>query len=139
MPGKVFFSVTTSLDGFIAPHSAPGDLDALRRGETTPNLERWMAQWSRLQAWVFPQRFFVESQHLGTGGHPPTDPRRGTIKRHPCPLCGQQFHDRRGLTGSGPAPASIARPARSSACSTAVGSCAAQHGDHRRAGPTAAL
>lgn len=68
MPGKVFFNVTMSLDGFIAPRSAPGDLDALRRGESTPNLERWMAQWSRLQAWVFPQRFFLESQHLGSGG-----------------------------------------------------------------------
>lgn len=68
MSGKVFFSVTMSLDGFAAPHSAPGDLDALRRGEQTASLERWMQQWSRLQAWVFPQRFFVESQHLGTGG-----------------------------------------------------------------------
>ena len=42
MAGKVFFSVTMSLDGFIAPES----------------LEDLMGQqWTELQQWVFPQRF----------------------------------------------------------------------------------
>lgn len=68
MTGRVFFSITMSLDGYMAPLAAPGDIEALRRGQQTPNLQRWMAQWSRLQAWVFPQRFFRESQHLGEGG-----------------------------------------------------------------------
>ena len=42
MAGKVFFSVSMSLDGFIAPESAE---DLMRR------------QWMELQRWAFPQRF----------------------------------------------------------------------------------
>lgn len=68
MSGTVFFSVTMSLDGYIAPDTQLGDLDALRRGESTPSLERWMGQWGRLQAWAFPQRFLRESLHIGEGG-----------------------------------------------------------------------
>src|SRR3954468_23823434 len=53
MAGKVFFSVTMSLDGFIAPES----------------LEDLMGQqWMELQQWVFPQRFFRENLKLGEGG-----------------------------------------------------------------------
>src|SRR3954468_19364412 len=53
MAGKVFFSVTMSLDGFIAPES----------------LEDLMGQqWMELQQWVFPQRFFRENLKLGGGG-----------------------------------------------------------------------
>jgi dihydrofolate reductase len=68
MANKVFFSVTMSLDGFIASESSPEDIEALRNGTTTPNLERWMAQWTELQQWVFPQRFFRENLNLGEGG-----------------------------------------------------------------------
>lgn len=68
MANKVFFSVTMSLDGFIAPESNPEDIEALRNGTTTPNLERWMEQWTELQQWVFPQRFFRENLNLGEGG-----------------------------------------------------------------------
>src|SRR5438270_13406127 len=53
MAGKVFFSVSMSLDGFIAPASI-GDL----MGQ----------QWMELQQWVFPQRFFRENLKLGEGG-----------------------------------------------------------------------
>src|SRR3954465_10053690 len=53
MAGKVFFSVTMSLDGFIAPES-PEDL----MGQ----------QWMELQQWIFPQRFFRENLKLGEGG-----------------------------------------------------------------------
>ena len=50
MAGKVFFSVTMSLDGFIAPES----------------LEDLMGQqWMELQQWIFPQRFFRQSLKLG--------------------------------------------------------------------------
>ena len=53
MAGKVFFSVSMSLDGFIAPES----------------LEDLMGQqWVELQRWVFPQRFFRENVLLGKGG-----------------------------------------------------------------------
>src|SRR4051794_37670900 len=53
MAGKVFFSVSMSLDGFIAPESL-SDL----MGQ----------QWVELQRWVFPQRFFRENLKLGGGG-----------------------------------------------------------------------
>ena len=53
MAGKVFFSVSMSLDGFIAPES-PEEL----MGQ----------QWMELQQWVFPQRFFRERLKLGEGG-----------------------------------------------------------------------
>src|SRR3954469_22560380 len=53
MAGKVFFSVTMSLDGFIAPES----------------LEDLMGpQWMELQQWMFPQRFIRENLKLGEGG-----------------------------------------------------------------------
>ena len=43
MAGTVFFSVSMSLDGFIAPES----------------MEDLMGQqWMELQQWIFPQRFF---------------------------------------------------------------------------------
>src|SRR3954467_10810729 len=53
MAGKVFFSVTMSLDGFMAP-------------ESTEDLMG--PQWMELQQWVFPQRFFWENLGLGAGG-----------------------------------------------------------------------
>ena len=55
MAGKVFFSVSMSLDGFIAPEGRMGD-------------PRWMAQWKELQQWLFPLRFFRENLKLGEGG-----------------------------------------------------------------------
>ncbi len=56
MAGKVFFSVTMSLDGFIAPEERMDDPDG------PP------AQWMELQQWIFPQRFFRENLNLGEGG-----------------------------------------------------------------------
>ena len=58
MAGNVFFSVTMSLDGFIAPEEGMDD----------PDVQRWMAQWMELQQWIFPQRFFRENLKLGEGG-----------------------------------------------------------------------
>src|SRR3982751_1323659 len=58
MAGKVYFSVTMSLDGFIAPEERMDD----------PDVQRWMAQWMELQRWIFPQRFFRENLKLGEGG-----------------------------------------------------------------------
>jgi dihydrofolate reductase len=68
MTGNVFFSVTMSLDGYMAPESSPDDVEAMRRDERTPGLDRWAAQWSRLQSWILEQRFFRENLKLGTGG-----------------------------------------------------------------------
>jgi len=59
---KVFFSVSVSLDGYLTP---PG-MDLAHASE--PAFEGWAAQWSKLQSWVFPQRFFRENLKLGEGG-----------------------------------------------------------------------
>lgn len=53
MATKVFFSVSMSLDGFIAPES-PEEL----MGQ----------QWMELQAWAFRQRYFRDSLNLGGEG-----------------------------------------------------------------------
>ena len=53
MAGKVFFSVSMSLDGFIAPESSEDLMGP---------------QWMELQQWIFPQRFFRENLKLGEGG-----------------------------------------------------------------------
>jgi dihydrofolate reductase len=58
MAAKVFFSVSMSLDGFIAPDERLHP----------PYSERWMAQWMELQQWVLPQRFLRENLKLGEGG-----------------------------------------------------------------------
>jgi hypothetical protein len=68
MAGKVFFSVSTSLDGFIAP---PAGKDAGLRGADVshaPEQQLWLARWIELQQWVFPQRFFRENVGSGEGG-----------------------------------------------------------------------
>lgn len=69
MAGPVFFSVTMSLDGFVAPEPdvTVGDVFS-PGGQDDPRVRRWLAQWSQLQAWVFPLRWFRENLKLGEGG-----------------------------------------------------------------------
>lgn len=64
---KVFFSVSVSLDGYLAP---PG-MDLAHVGD--PTFEDWASQWSKLQSWIFPTRFFRERLKLGEGGETGTD------------------------------------------------------------------
>jgi dihydrofolate reductase len=80
MAGKVFFSVSMSLDGFIAPESI-GDL----MGE----------QWMELQQWVFPQRFFRENLKLGEGGEEGRDNNilRETFERTGASVMGKRMFD----------------------------------------------
>ncbi|HEY7225171.1 MAG TPA: dihydrofolate reductase family protein [Micromonosporaceae bacterium] len=68
MAGKVFFSVTMSLDGFMAPEAVPVDLVFSPVGQDDPSVQRWMTKWSQLQASLFPQRWFRENLKLGEGG-----------------------------------------------------------------------
>ena len=70
MAGRVFFSVSMSLDGFIAPGSL-GEL----MGE----------QWMELQQWIFPQRFFRENLKLGEGGEEGARQRHHTGTRSSAP------------------------------------------------------
>jgi dihydrofolate reductase len=59
---KVFFSVSVSLDGYLAP---PGmDLDHAG----APTHEDWGAQWGKLQSWVLSTRFLRGRLKLGEGG-----------------------------------------------------------------------
>jgi dihydrofolate reductase len=95
MAGKVFFSVSMSLDGFSAPESMDGILATPEQREQDPRLERWMAQWMELQAWVFPQRFFRESLNLGEGGEegPDNDFARATYERTGASVMGKRMFD----------------------------------------------
>src|SRR4051794_32842159 len=80
MAGKVFFSVTMSLDGFIAPES----------------LEELMGQrWMELQQWIFPQRFFRENLKLGEGGEEgrDNDILRETFERTGASVMGKRMFD----------------------------------------------
>jgi dihydrofolate reductase len=80
MAGVVFFSVSMSLDGFIAPES-PDDLMG--------------PQWMELQQWVFRQRFFRENLGLGTGGEegPDDDLLRTTFERTGASVMGKRMFD----------------------------------------------
>jgi dihydrofolate reductase len=80
MAGKVFFSVSMSLDGFIAPDS-PEDLMG--------------KQWMELQQWVFPLRFFRENLKLGEGGEegPDNDIARETFERTGASVMGKRMFD----------------------------------------------
>ena len=80
MAGKVFFSVSMSLDGFIAPESL-GELMG--------------RQWMELQRWVFPLRFFRENLKLGGGGEegPDNDIARETFDRTGASVMGKRMFD----------------------------------------------
>ena len=80
MAGKVFFSVSMSLDGFIAPESV-GDLMG--------------RQWMELQQWIFPQRFFRENLKLGEGGEEGRDNDivRETFERTGASVMGKRMFD----------------------------------------------
>ncbi|MGY4642519.1 dihydrofolate reductase family protein [Cellulomonas sp. URHB0016] len=80
MAGKVFFSVSMSLDGFIGPES----LDDLMG-----------PQWMELQQWVFPQRFFRENLLIGEGGEEgrDNDILRETFERTGASVMGRRMFD----------------------------------------------
>jgi dihydrofolate reductase len=80
MAGKVFFSVSMSLDGFIAPKSSE---------------ELMGQQWMELQAWIFPQRFLRENLKLGEGGEEGRDNDivRETFERTGASVMGKRMFD----------------------------------------------
>ncbi|MEV6194854.1 dihydrofolate reductase family protein [Streptomyces sp. NPDC051920] len=96
MGGKVFFSVSMSLDGFIAPESVPVEDELFAPGRRDdPDVRRWMAQWSELQQWVFPLRFFRENLKLGEGGEEgrDNDVARATFERTGASVMGKRMFD----------------------------------------------
>ena len=80
MAGTVFFSVSMSLDGFIAPGSL-GELMG--------------KQWMELQRWIFPTRFFRENLKLGGGGEEglDNDVARETFERTGASVMGKRMFD----------------------------------------------
>ena len=80
MAGKVFFSVSMSLDGFIAPESLS---------------ELMGRQWVELQAWILPQRFFRENLKFGAGGEEGRDNDivRETFERTGASVMGRRMFD----------------------------------------------
>jgi dihydrofolate reductase len=95
MAGKVFFSVSMSLDGFSAPESMEGIFASPEQREQDPRLERWVTQWMELQAWVFPLRFFQENLKLGEGGEEGRDNDivRETFERTGASVMGKRMFD----------------------------------------------
>jgi dihydrofolate reductase len=95
MAGKVFFSVTMSLDGFMAPEAVPVELVFSPEGRNEPGVQRWMAKWSELQAWLFPQQWFRENLELGEGGEegPDNDIARATYERTGVSVMGKRMFD----------------------------------------------
>jgi dihydrofolate reductase len=95
MAGKVFFSVTMSLDGFMAPEDVPIKDVFSPEGRNDPGVQRWMAKWSKLQAWIYPQRFFRENLHLGDGGEEglDNDIARTTYERTGVNVMGKRMFD----------------------------------------------
>lgn len=95
MAGKVFFSVTMSLDGFMAPEHLPVEDVFSPKGKNDPRVQSWMKKWSELQAWAFPQRFFRENLKLGEGGEegPDNDIARATHERTGASVMGKRMFD----------------------------------------------
>src|SRR5689334_2547837 len=87
--GRVFFSVVASLDGFIAP-------EGMTLGHwNDPEYKQWMSQWTKLQSWVFQQRFFRENLKLGEGGETGQDNRilEETFARTGVSIMGKRMFD----------------------------------------------
>jgi dihydrofolate reductase len=80
MARKVFFSVSMSLDGFVAPESIE---------------ELGGPLWRELQQWVFPLRYFRENLGLGEGGEEGRDNDivRETFERTGASVMGKRMFD----------------------------------------------
>ena len=86
---KVFFSVSVSLDGYLAP---PG-MDLAHAGD--PTHEGWGARWGQLQRWILAQRSFLERLKLGDGGETGADDQRvaHTFARTGVSIMGKRMFD----------------------------------------------
>jgi dihydrofolate reductase len=95
MAGKVFFYVTMSLDGFMAPEPVPYEDVFSPEKQDDPGVRRWMSKWSELQAWAFPLRFFRENLKLGEGGEEgiDNDVARQTFDRTGASVMGKRMFD----------------------------------------------
>jgi dihydrofolate reductase len=85
----VFFALSMSLDGFIAPDGMD-----LEHGHD-PTYKDWARKWSALQDWVIPQRFFQQNLKLGDGGEtgPDDDRARHLFERTGVTIMGKRMFD----------------------------------------------
>ena len=106
MAGKVFFHVTMSLNGFMAPEAVPYEDVVSPEKRDDPMVKRWMSKWSELQAWAFPQRFFRENLKLGEGGEEgiDNDVARQTFDRTGASVMGKRLFDAGELSWPAEAP-----------------------------------
>lgn len=95
MTGKVFFSVSMSLDGFIVPESMEWLRATPEQRAQEPKLQRSMTQWMELQGWAFPLRFFRENLKLGEGGTEgrDNDIARATFERTGASVMGKRMFE----------------------------------------------
>ena len=95
MAGKIFASVSMSLDGFIAPESMEWLFATPEQREKDSKLKRCMTQWMELQQWIFPQRFFRENLKIGEGGEEglDNDIARTTFERTGASVIGKRMFD----------------------------------------------
>lgn len=86
---KVFFLVSVSLDGYLAPPA----MDAAHAGEAAQ--KEWAAQWGKLQSWLFAQRSFRAMLKLGEGGDTGADNRivEHTFGRTGASIMGKRMFD----------------------------------------------
>lgn len=82
---KVFFSVTMSLDGFIAPELRPDDVER----------KQWYAQWMGLQKHALQSKFLREKLKFGEGGETGEDNRilEETFERTGVSIMGKRMFD----------------------------------------------
>lgn len=64
---KIFFSVSMTLDGYIAPEG----LDFVHPDD--PRSQEALSQWASLQKWVFRQEIFRRNLKIGAGGETGAD------------------------------------------------------------------
>lgn len=86
---KVFFSVSVSLDGFLAP---PGmDLEHA----SDPKHESWGAQWGKLQSWLLATKTFRQKLGFGDDGDTGVDDEiaRRTFDRTGVTILGKRMFD----------------------------------------------
>jgi dihydrofolate reductase len=95
MAGKVFFSVTMSLDGFMAPEEVPVEVVFSPEGQHDPRVQRWMSKWSELQAWLLAQRFFRQNLKIAEDGEEglDNDIARATYERTGVSIMGKRMFD----------------------------------------------
>jgi dihydrofolate reductase len=82
---KVFFSITLSLDGFMAPESRWDDV-----GD-----RRFFSQWMELQSYVLKQQFFLDNLKIGGKGETGDDDRylREIFARTGVSIMGKRMFD----------------------------------------------